>query len=100
MACWHGDVNLEVIIGMPLHIYVHSWDILRLYLRLTWVLDVDIELDGDGALNTYDNAHVITYIQVGEVLVGLTSKECAQVIQNAKKFLWEGNSFLWVWSDG
>jgi hypothetical protein len=39
--------------------------------------DVDIELDGDGALNTYDDAHVITYMQVGEVLGGLTSKECA-----------------------
>jgi hypothetical protein len=39
--------------------------------------DVNIELDGDGALNTYDDAHVITYMQVGEVLGGLTSKERA-----------------------
>jgi hypothetical protein len=39
--------------------------------------DVDIELDGDGALNTYYDAHVITYMRVGEVLVGLTSKQRA-----------------------
>jgi hypothetical protein len=39
--------------------------------------DADIELDGDGALNTYYDAHVITYMRVGEVLVGLTSKEHA-----------------------
>jgi hypothetical protein len=37
--------------------------------------DVDIKLDGDGALNTYDNAHVITYMRIGEVLGGLTFKE-------------------------
>jgi hypothetical protein len=39
--------------------------------------NVDIELDGDGALNTCVDAHVITYMQVGEVQVRLTSKECA-----------------------
>jgi hypothetical protein len=34
-------------------------------------------LDGDGALNTCVDAHVITYMQVGEVQVWLTSKERA-----------------------
>jgi hypothetical protein len=37
--------------------------------------DVDIELDDDGALDIYEDTHIITYMKIGEVLVGLTSKE-------------------------
>ncbi len=37
--------------------------------------DLEIESKGDGCVfNIYENAHVIVYLQIGEVLVGLTSK--------------------------
>jgi hypothetical protein len=38
--------------------------------------DVDMKLKGNvGALDIYDDAHVIPYLQVGEVSIGLTPKE-------------------------
>ncbi len=37
--------------------------------------DEDLEPKGNGAQDIHDNSLVITYLQVGEVLVGLTSKE-------------------------
>lgn len=38
--------------------------------------DLDIQLEGDGALDMCENALIIAYLQVGKVLdVRLTSKE-------------------------
>ncbi len=56
--------------------------------------DVDMDLEGNGALDIYDDAFVIAYLQVGEVLVGLTPKERDHVVHKAKRFKWEGNSLL------
>jgi hypothetical protein len=36
--------------------------------------DLEIELKGDGDFNIYENAHVIAYLQVSEVSIGLTPK--------------------------
>jgi hypothetical protein len=37
--------------------------------------DLEIESKGDGyVLDIYENTHVTAYLQIGEVLVGLTSK--------------------------
>jgi hypothetical protein len=36
--------------------------------------DVNIEQKGDGALNIHEVAHVITYLQIGEILLRLTPK--------------------------
>jgi hypothetical protein len=36
---------------------------------------VDMELKGNGALDIYDDAPVITYLQASEVWIGLTPKE-------------------------
>jgi hypothetical protein len=37
--------------------------------------DEDLEPKGNGAQDIHDNSLVITYLEVGEVLVGLTPKE-------------------------
>jgi hypothetical protein len=37
--------------------------------------DVDVELKDDGAI-IYEDALVITYLQIGKVLVRFTPKEC------------------------
>ncbi len=39
----------------------------------------------------------MAYLQVGEVLVGLTPKEQDRVVHRAKWFQWEGTTLLW-WS--
>jgi hypothetical protein len=62
--------------------------------------DVDMESKGNGALDIYDDAHVITYLQASEILIGLTPKEKDYVVHRAKRFKWEGNSLLQMWVDG
>jgi hypothetical protein len=47
--------------------------------------DVNIELEGDGALDIYENAFINVYLQVGEVLDGLTTKEHDQVLHRATR---------------
>jgi hypothetical protein len=37
--------------------------------------DVDIELEGDGALHIHVDAPIIAYLQAYEILVGWTPKE-------------------------
>jgi hypothetical protein len=56
--------------------------------------DVDMELEGNGALDIYDDAIVIAYLQAGEILIGLTPKERDCVVHKVKRFKWEDNSFL------
>jgi hypothetical protein len=58
----------------------------------------------NGALNNiHENALIIAYLQVGEVLVWLTTKEHDQLCIGVKWFKWECNSFLrmymdeWMW---
>jgi hypothetical protein len=54
--------------------------------------DVDMELKGNVALNIYDDAPIIAYLQANEVSIGLTPKERGHVVHRAKQFKWEGNS--------
>ncbi len=51
--------------------------------------DVDMELKGNGALDIYDDAPVITYLQANEVSIGLTPKENDYVVHRAKRFKWK-----------
>jgi hypothetical protein len=44
----------------------------------------NIEPKGDCALDIHEDAHVILYLQVDEVLVGLTPKERDQVLHMVK----------------
>jgi hypothetical protein len=59
-----------------------------------------MESNDNGAFDIYDDAPIITYLQVGEILIWLTPKERDHVMHRAKQFKWEGNSFLWMWVDG
>jgi hypothetical protein len=43
-------------------------------------------------LDIHEDAHVIAYLHIGEVLVGLTPKERDCIVHKAKRFGWEGNS--------
>jgi len=38
--------------------------------------DANIVLEGNGALDIHEDAHVITYLQACKILVELTPKEC------------------------
>jgi len=46
----------------------------------------DIEFKGNGALDIHEDAFVITYLQVGEVSIGLTPKKRNYVMHRAKWF--------------
>jgi hypothetical protein len=46
--------------------------------------DVDMELEGNGALDIYDDAPIIAYLQVGEKSIGLTPKGRDHVVKRAK----------------
>jgi hypothetical protein len=62
--------------------------------------DVDMESKGNGALDIYDDALVIAYLQASEIPIGLIPKKRNCVVHRAKRFKWEGNSFLWMWANG
>ncbi len=62
--------------------------------------DVAMELEGNGALDIYDDVPIITYLQACEIPIGLTPKERERVVHKAKRFKWEGNSLLRMWADG
>ncbi len=46
--------------------------------------DVDMELEGNSALDIYDDTPIIAYLQVGEVPIGLTPKERDHVVHRTK----------------
>jgi hypothetical protein len=53
-----------------------------------------MESKGNSALDIYDDEFVIAYLQVGEILIGLTPKERDHIVHRAKWFRWEGNQSL------
>ncbi len=66
-ACWHGDVNLEAIPRW--HVSTYLCTLLGCYGDVPHTSmddgdphDVDMELEGDGALDIYDDAPIITYL--------------------------------------
>jgi hypothetical protein len=79
-ACWHGDVDLETVLGWHASTYLCtllgcSKDVLQTNVDDGDSHDVDMESKGNVALYIYDDAHVIAYLQAKEVPLGLTSKE-------------------------
>jgi hypothetical protein len=59
-----------------------------------------MEQEGNGALNIYDDAPIIAYLQASEISTRLAPKEQDHVVNRAKQFKWEGNSLLCMWVDG
>ncbi len=90
---WHASTYLCTLLGC-------SKDVPQLNVDYGDSHDVDMESKGNGALDIYDDAHVISYLQAKEVPIGLTPKENDRVEHKAKWFKWEGNSFLRMWANG
>jgi hypothetical protein len=95
----HGDVDLKAISGWHASAYLCtllecSKDVPQTSTDDGDPHDVDMELEGNGVLDIYDDAFVITYLQGSEVPIGLTPKEKDHVMHKAKWFKWEGNSLL------
>jgi hypothetical protein len=88
-AHWHGSVDLEVILGWHASIYLCtllgcSKDVPQTNVDDEDPYDVDMEFEGNGALNIYDDAPIIAYLQTNEVSIGLTPKERGHVVHRAK----------------
>jgi hypothetical protein len=99
-ALWHGGADLEVILGWHASTYLCtllgcSKDVLQTSVDDEDAYDVhlyDMESEGNGALNIYDDAPIITYLQASEVSIKLTPNEKGHVVHRAKQFKLEGNS--------
>ncbi len=90
---WHASTYLCTLVGC-------SRDVPQTNMGGGNSHDVDIELEGDGALHIHADAPIIAYLWAYEIYVGLTPKEWDWVVHKAKWFKWEGNSLLHVWVDG
>jgi len=100
-ALWHDDVDLETIPEWHASAYLCTLlgcfgDLPQTSVNDGDPHDVDMESKGNGALDIYDDALIITYLQASEIPIGLTPKERDCVVHKAKQFKWEGNSFLWM----
>jgi hypothetical protein len=103
---WHGDMDLEVV--PEWHAFTYLCTLLRCFKDVpqTSTMDdgdphhVDMESEGNDALDIYDDELTITYLQACEVPIGLTPKEMDRVVHKAKWFKWENNSLLHMWVDG
>jgi len=60
---------------------------------------VNSKSKGGGALDIHDD-DIISYLQLVEILIRLAPKEWDCVVHGAQWFKWEGNYFLWVWTNG
>jgi hypothetical protein len=73
-ACWHGDVDFEVILRWHVFAYLCTLlgcygDVLHTKMDDGDLHDVDMESNDNGAFDIYDDAPIITYLQVGEILI-------------------------------
>ncbi len=104
-ACWHGDVDLEAIPRWHASTYLCTLlgcygDVPHTSMDDGDLHDVDMELKGNGALDIYDDAPIIAYLQANEIPIRLTPKVRNRVVHKAKQFKCEGDSFLWMWANG
>jgi hypothetical protein len=88
-ACWHGDVDLEVVLGWHASAYLCTLlgcfgDVFHSSMDNGDPHDVDMESKGNGALDIHDDAPIIAYLQVGEIPIGLIPKEMDCVVCKAK----------------
>ncbi len=84
---WHTSTYLSILLG-------RSKDVFHSNMGNEDSHDLEIELEGDGVLDIYENALVIAYLQASEILIGLTPKERNHIVHRVKWFKWESNPFL------
>jgi hypothetical protein len=104
-ARWHGEVDLEAMLGWHAFAYLctllgSSRDVPQGHTSGGNSSSDDDEPKGNHALDIHLYLPIMAYLHVGEVLVGLTLKERDRVVHTVKQFQWEGNSLLWVWTNG
>ncbi len=88
-ACWHGDVDLEVVPRW--HFFAYLCTLSGCYGDVPYISmddgdphDVDMELEGNGAVDIYDDALIIAYLQIGEIPIEITPKERDHVVHRTK----------------
>jgi len=62
--------------------------------------NLEIKLDEIRSMDIFGDAQMLTYLQLGELDVGLTFKEKDRVLQKAKRYHWKGKHLLKIWQDG
>jgi len=90
---WHAFAYLCTLLGC-------SWDVFQIRMDDEDPHDVDLKSKCNGVQDIYDDAFIIAYLQAKKVPIGLTPKEKDHVVHKAKRFKWEGNSFLQMWANG
>jgi hypothetical protein len=93
------DVDLEVLLRWHASPYLCTLlgcfgDVFQINVDGGDSNDANMELEGNGALDIYDDAPIMTYLQACEILIRLLPKAKDHVVHRAKRFKWEGNSFL------
>jgi hypothetical protein len=106
-ACWHGEIDLEIVFGW--HIVSFLCILANGYQKVTCQIQVNplgtyrnlqIKLDDIRSMDIFGDAQMLTYLQIGELDVGLTFKEKDRVLQKAKKYHWKGQHLLMILQDG
>jgi hypothetical protein len=77
---YHGDIDLEAILGWHVSLYLcimlgYSRDVPHSRMGNKDSHNLEIKLKGYGALDIYEDAHVIAHLQVYEVSIEWTHKE-------------------------
>ncbi len=88
-ARWHGEVDLEAMLGWHVFAYLctllgSSGDVPQGHTGGGNSQSDDDELKGNRALNIHLDLPIMAYLHVGEILVGLTPKEQDQVVHKEK----------------
>ena len=63
-------------------------------------VDADGGEESEGAKDIFEDEDVMLYLKVGEMKATWSSKERDQVLQQAKRFMWEGTHLQRLWPDG
>jgi hypothetical protein len=74
---WHAFAYFYILLGC-------FGDILQINMDDGDLHDVDMELEGNGALDIYDDMPIIAYLQTGEVPIILTPNKKDRVVHRAK----------------
>jgi hypothetical protein len=88
-ARWHGDVDLEAVLGWHGSTYLCTLlgcygDVPQTNVNNGDPHDVDMESEANGALDIYDDAPIIAYLQASEIPIGLTPKERDHVVHKGQ----------------
>jgi len=79
---WHTSTYLSILLGRFKDVFHNKMGNENSH-------DLEIEHEGDGVLDIYENALVIAYLQASEIFIELIPKEHDQVMHWATWCKWE-----------